>query len=294
MNKKISFVNQIEHEGFLKNALAVHGSVSPRVIKKVIVVFFYSCVASIINSIYPSVYLPIGPFEYAGLVMGLILVFRVNAGYDRWWEARKLWGNIVNHCRNLVIIIENYLQTGDTKEKSRVINYVAAMPFLVKNNLRGDNSCDDVKHLVGELDLLKIMRSDNEPVVLSSMIAHALNHFRTQNQLDSFAFFRAEETRGLILDCHGACERILKTPIPFVMAIKSRRFIFLFLMALPFATVTTSLYITPIITGLVAYALFSLDQIGVELQNPFSESSLSHLPLSDICLNIEKNILEIR
>ena len=81
-----------------------------------------------------------------------------------------------------------------------------------------------------------------KPVALSSMIAHELNKFRNQNQLDNFAFLQAEEALALILDCHGACERILKTPIPF-------------LMALPFATVSTSIYITPFITGIVAYAL---------------------------------------
>ena len=287
----MSFVNQIEHDSFLKNAFALKGSVTPRVIKKVFVIFFYSCLISIINYIEPSVFLPIGPFEYAGLIMGLILVFRVNAGYDRWWEARKIWGNIVNQSRNLAIIISKYALTDDSKAK--VIDYISAMPFLVKNSLRDNDSVDDIKHLIGKIDLLKIIQSKNKPVILSSMIAHELNNFRNQNLLDPFSFLQAEEARALILDCHGACERILKTPIPFVMAVKSRRFIFLFLIALPFATVSTSLYITPFITGLVAYALLSLDQIGIELQNPFSEGNLSHLPLNDICINIEKNIVEI-
>jgi len=294
MNKKIPFVNQIEHDSFLQNALTLKGSVTPRVIKKVIFVFLYSCLISFINYIEPSVFLPIGPFEYAGLIMGLILVFRLNAGYDRWWEARKIWGNIVNQSRNLAIVISNYVLTDDSNEKLKVINYIAAMPFLVKNSLRGDDSVDDIKHLVGNIDLLKIIQSENKPAILSSMIAYGLNKFRNQNQLDSFSFLQAEEARALILDSHGACERILKTPIPFVMAVKSRRFIFLFLMALPFATDSTSLYITPFITGLVAYALLSLDQIGVELQNPFSQDRLSHLPLNNICNTIEKNISEIQ
>ena len=257
--------------------------------------FIYSCLISIIKYKIPSVFLPIGPFEYAGLVMGLILVFRLNAGYDRWWEARKLWGNIVNQSRNFAIIISNYLLADDSdNEKRKIINYIAAMPFLIKNSLRSSDSVDDIKHLVEKNDLLKIIQSENKPVILSSMIAHELNKFRNQNQLDPFSFLQAEEARALILDCHGACERIEKTPIPFVMAVKSRRFIFLFLMALPFATVGTSIYITPFITGIVAYALLSLDQIGVELQHPFSQERLSHLPLNNICLNIEKNIVEIR
>ncbi len=291
MSKKKSFVNQIEHDGFLQNAVALKGSVTPKVIKKVLIIFIYSCLISIINYIEPSIYLPIGPFEYAGLIMGLILVFRVNAGYDRWWEARKIWGNIVNQSRNLAIVISNYALTNDSKVK--VINYISAMPFLIKNSLRNNASVDDIKHLIGKGDLLKIKQSESRPAILSSMIAHEINHFRNQNQLDPFSFLKAEESRALLLDCHGACERILKTPIPFVMAVKSRRFILFFLIALPFATVSSSLYITPFVSGLVAYALLSLDQIGLELQNPFSEGNLSHLPLNDICINIEKNIVEI-
>lgn len=293
MSKKISFVNQAEYDSFLQNALTLQGSITPRVIKKVFFIFLYSSFIAMINYIVPSVYLPIGPFEYAGLVMGLILVFRLNAGYDRWWEARKIWGNIVNQSRNLAIVVANYVSTDDLHAKAKLINYIKAMPFLVKNSLRAIESVDDIQHLIEKNELSHIVQSNNAPVVLSSMTADALNGFRNQNQLDSFAFLEAEKMRALILDCHGACERILKTPIPFVMAVKSRRFIFMFLMALPFAIVSTSIYITPFITALVAYALFSLDQIGVELQNPFSQKNLSHLPLDGICITIEKNIEEL-
>jgi putative membrane protein len=294
MSQNTPYVNQAEYDGFLKNALTLKGSITPRVIKKVMCVFFYSCSISFINYLDPFVFLPIGPFEYAGLIMGLILVFRLNAGYDRWWEARKLWGNIVNQSRNLAIIIANNTRTDDINAKLKVMNYITAMPFLVKNSLRSNDVIDEINHLVENVDLSNLIKSKNKPVILSSMIAQELNHFRHQNQLDPFSFLQAEQMRELTLDCHGACERILKTPIPFVMAVKSRRFIFLFLLALPFAIVSTSLYISPFITGVVAYALFSLDQIGVELQNPFSERNLSHLPLNDICISIEKNITEIR
>ncbi len=294
MSKKASFVNQAEHNSFLQNALTLQGSITPKVIKKVFIIFVYSCIISIINYLEPSIYLPIGPFEYAGLIMGLILVFRLNAGYDRWWEARKIWGNIVNQSRNLAIIVANNVSSVDQRVIVKVMNYIAAMPFLVKNGLRNNESVNDIKHLVAQHDVSKLKTSNNKPVILSSMIAQELNNFRHQNHMDSFSFLQAERLRALILDCHGACERILKTPIPFVMAVKSRRFIFLFLLALPFAIVSTSIYVNPFITALVAYALFSLDQIGVELQNPFSEENLSHLPLNSICTSIEKNIEDIR
>ena len=293
MNKKIIFVNKIEHDGFIQNALTLKGSVTPRVIKNVMFVFFYSCIISVINFYEPSVFLPIGPFEYAGLIMGLILVFRLNAGYDRWWEARKIWGTIVNQSRNFAIIISNYISDDASEEKSSVLNYIAAIPYLIKNNLRNEDSFEDAKHLFEKDDTGQLIISENKPLILASMIANKLTNLRHTNQMDSFAFLKAEEARALILDCHGACERILKTPIPYVMAIKVKRFILLFLIPLPFATVSSSLYLTPFITGIVAYALFSVDQIGLELQNPFSQNSLSHLPLDTICNTIEKNIMDI-
>ena len=177
---------------------------------------------------------------------------------------------------------------------SRVTNFISALPYLMKNNLRGDGSIDVIKHLVENSIFSILEQSEHKPNALSSIIAQELYISRSSGELDPFSFFQAEEKRSIILDAQGACERILKTPMPFVMAVKSRRFIFLFLLALPFALVNMSVLITPVITGLVAYAIFSLDQIGVELQNPFSEERLSHLPLNEICQTIERNILEIQ
>jgi len=294
MNNKEQWVNRPEHDGFLKNALAIRGSVTPKVIRKVLFMIGYSAFISYLNHLMPSISLPVGPFEYAGMIMGLILVFRLNAGYDRWWESRKIWGNVVNQSRNLAIIISNYPNSKKRDWKIKLTNYIAALPYLMKNNLRGDTSIGEIRHLVDKnmLDILE--QSEHKPNTMSSIIAHELNLLRLSNDLDSFSFLQAEEKRSLILDSQGACERILKTPMPFVMAVKSRRFIFSFLMALPFALVNIPLWIGPLITGIVAYALFSLDQIGIELQNPFSEERLSHLPLNDICNIIEKNILEIQ
>ena len=292
--KKKKYVNKHEYSSFLKNALALRGSVTPRVINKVFFMVGYSIIISCLKCLIPSISLPVGPFEYAGLVMGLILVFRVNSGYSRWWEARKLWGNIVNQSRNLCIIVISYSKSKDPNWTQKLTNYVAALPYLMKNNLRGSSSIKEIKHLLDEHLLLLIEEAEHKPVVLSSFIANELALVHANHEMDSFAFLQAEKKRELILNCQGACERILKTPIPFVMAIKARRFIFLFLLVLPFALSHVSVYISPIITGLVSYALFSLDQIGVELQNPFSEDRLSHLPLDVICATIEKNIKELQ
>lgn len=289
-------VNKEEYTDFFKSAFALKGSVTPRVFKYVLIMILYAIAVSFLNLYYPSMSLPMGPFEYGGLVMGTILVFRVNAGYDRWWEARKIWGNIVNQSRNLTIIVLNYsaLTDMDKTWKMKVTNDIAALPYLMKNHLRGQSNLEEVVHLLEQPFFEKLKIAEHKPNVLMQEIAYQFNQQHQNKRMDSFSFLEAEQKRAQILDAHGASERILKTPMPFVMAVKSRRFIFLFLIALPFALVNVSLWISPIISGLVAYTLFSLDQIGVELQNPFSEERLSHLPLNDICKTIEKNIKELQ
>lgn len=294
MTENNKTINQYEYPNFMECALAIHGSITPKVWKKVLAASVYACFISLLSIFIPSLSLPISPFEYAGVIMGLILVFRVNAGYDRWWEARKLWGTVVNCSRNLAIIIINYIESSNSDEINNSFDLIAAMPYLMKNTLRGSTSTDEVKHLLDVNTYVQLQQWQHKPNFISSKLAGLLSQMQKNGRLNQFSFLKAEELREEILDCQGACERILKTPMPFVMAIKSRRFILLFLMILPVALVNYPVYINPIIVTLVAYALFSLDQIGVELQNPFSIDNLSHLPLNDICNTIENNLIEIK
>ena len=293
MNQNDGLQNQHEYPSFLKSALALKGSVTPKVMKKVSFVIIYTSLVSYLCYLFPSAALPVGPFEYGGLIMGLILVFRVNAGYDRWWEARKSWGNIVNQCRNLTIILVNYTNQGAQDWIIKITNMISVLPYLMKDNLREHTDVQYLSHLIDIDNIQPLRESKHRPIIMTSMIAQELNIARNNYGLDSFAFLRAQEGIERLIDAHGACERILKTPMPFVMAVKSRRFILFFLLMLPFALANVSLFISPLIAGIVSYALFSLDQIGIELQNPFSEKNLSHLPLNDICKTIEQNIREI-
>lgn len=294
MNQNDGLQNQPEYQSFFKSALTLKGSVTPKVMRKVGLIVLYTALVDCLCYLFPEAIIPIGPFEYGGLIMGLILVFRVNAGYDRWWEARKLWGNVVNQSRSLAIILVNYTHSEAQNWVVKVTNMIAALSFLMKDHLRGQSNIDRLCSLLDEEQRNQLNESKNRPIILASMIAHELHIGRTAYGLDSFAFLHAQEQLEQIIDAQGACERILKTPMPFVMAVKSRRFILFFLTMLPFALANESLLISPLIAGVVSYALFSLDQIGIELQNPFSEQNLSHLPLDTVCNTIEANIKEIR
>ncbi len=284
--------NHGESKLFLRTALAWSGSVTPQVLPRVAFAAIYATTTLALWHIFPEMTLPMTPFEYSGAILGLLLVIRLNAGIDRWWEARKLWGNIVNQSRNLAIIGSQYSPAAEV-ERIKFLRWVAVFPHVMRYSLRRENSLPDVSRLLGAEEASRIASAQHMPTYVGARLAKQLSELRAAG-LDQFAFQRAERERALLIDAIGACERILNTPIPLVLAIKIRRFITIFLIFLPLALFERLGILTPLITALASYPLFSLDEIGAELQNPFSPRNLSHLPLDTICRNIEGNVLSLR
>jgi len=283
--------NQGEAKNFLRTALAWTGSVTPRVLPRVLAAAAYALAIAYISKLVPDFSIEITPFEYSGAVLGLLLVLRVNAGMDRWWEARKIWGSIVNQSRNLAIIGYEYSPKKD-ELTSQFLRWVAAWPHVMRESLRKETKLLETEKLLGAQDAQKVRMAQHMPTYVGAKVARLLSELRKQG-LDDFAFQRAERERAILIDDIGACERIRNTPIPFVLAIKTRRFILLFLLLLPLALIHRLDWLTPLVVALAAYPLFSLDEIGAELQNPFSPRNLSHLPLVGICNTIEGNVLSL-
>lgn len=282
------FTNQGEPKHFMKTALSWSGSVTPRVLPRVVVAALYSLAVVYLAKLFPQFSIPITPFEYSGAVLGLLLVLRVNQGIDRWWEARKIWGSIVNQSRNLAIIGYEYTPKGETGRQ--FLRWVAAWPHVMRESLRKETALLETERLLGLEEANRIRSAGHMPTYVGARLAKWLMQLRTLG-LDDFAFQRAERERAILIDDIGACERIRNTPMPYVLAVKTRRFIFLFLLLLPLALIERAEWLTPLVVALASYPLFSLDEIGAELQNPFSPRNLSHLPLTGICNTIEANVL---
>ncbi|MCX6123981.1 MAG: bestrophin family ion channel [Proteobacteria bacterium] len=258
---------------------------------RVLIAALYAGLVYFLSRFIPNFSIPITPFEYSGAVLALILVMRVNAGHDRWWEARKLWGSIVNQSRNLATATLAYNSPGD-ETANRVAGWAAAWPYVMKNSLRSLKNINEISRFVGASEVDWLNRKDHMPSQVGLKVARLLNQLRVSG-MDNFAFQRAETERSALIDAIGACERIKSTRMPFVLAVKTRRFILLFLLLLPIALIDRVGLLTPLVMALAAYPLFSLDEIGAELQNPFSERNLSHLPLDRICDTISSNIMNL-
>lgn len=232
----------------------------------------------------------IAPYELIGVTLAVLLMIRTNSGYDRWYEGRKLWGGIVNQSRNLAQIGLVY-GPQERAWREEFVRWVAAFSHACRHSLRGESNIDDMQNLLDERELNAMQRAQHMPLYVARRLARMLQSALDNGQIDRFAFLEAEHQRAQLIDHIGACERILKTPLAESLSVKIRRFLFLYLMALPFGIFDKAGIATPLIVMLVAYPLLSLDQISVELQNPFSKRRLSHLPLDEICVSIQRNVL---
>ncbi len=290
----------------------LRGSVAPRIILDVLGFGLLAAVvvgASELATKYfqVSLALPSGPFEAAGAIVGLLLVLRLNAGYDRWWEARKLWGGIVNESRNLAIAGLAYGPT-DHQWRVQFVKWVASFPHATRRSLRGERQVPELARLLSEQEIEHLLSHDHLPDAVSRQIASLLAEAK-QSGMDGFAFYSAEKQRCLLIDYLGGCERILKTPLARSGAIQVRQFIFILLAALPFTLLgdfdgevsdaffgtglDLRVWLVPLFIMLIAFMLLSLDRIGMELQNPFDTRRVNFLPLDDICITIEQNLLEL-
>ncbi len=290
----------------------IRGSVTPRITFDVL---GFGIIASL--SVFACQYakrhydvdltVPSGPFQVAGAMLGLLLVLRLNAGYERWWEARKLWGGIVNQSRNLAIAGLAY---GPRDQHWRVnfVKWVAVFPHVTRRSLRGERHVPELARLLSSEQIEWLLTNEHLPDAVSREIATLLAEGR-HSGLDGFAFQEAEKQRGLLIDYLGGCERILKTPLARSGAIQVRQFIFLLLAALPFTLLqdfegsiygslfgsdaSDRIWLVPVFIMVLAYMLLALDRIGMELQNPFDTRRVDFLPLDGICKTIEQNVLEL-
>lgn len=280
--------NRHEYEGFWKNAVSWTGSITPKVIIRTLFFVVYAAGLTFWLNEHPALSFMLGPFEASGATLGILLVLRTNAGYERWWEARKLWGGIVNQSRNLVVSVLQY-GPQDAQWTKEFTNWTIVFAHCVRRSLRGESDLPELAEILTPTQIRKIQQSDHMPGYVSQQLARLLQVARDRG-MDGFSFLQVDRERALLMDHLGACERILKTPIPLVLAFKIRRFILLFLMVLPVVLIPKVGWFTPAFMLVIAYPLFALDQIGVELQNPFCITSVSHLPLDDITRMIQRQL----
>ena len=279
---------------FWGESISLKGSATPYVLTRVMIFGLFATVVTAIdlNVNLPDLRIPLTPYEIVGAALALLVGLRTNAGLERWWEARKLWGAILNQSRNLAIAGLAY-GPADPAWRDRFVRTAIVFAHVARRSLRGQRDLPEVAKLLGAEEAVRIATAEHMPSAVSRTLADLLRD-ALDGGMDPLAFNQIEAQRGLLIDDLGGCERILKTPLPIAYSIQIRRFIVLFLLTLPFGIVDKVFYwLTPIATMFAAYPMLALDKIGTELQFPFSPTRLNHLPLDDITTTIERNLLAL-
>ncbi len=220
-----------------------------------------------------------------GFVISMLLVFRTNTAYDRWWEGRRIWGNLTNASRNFALKINAFVP--DMAHKKKLYRLIVEYVFALKRHLRGHQN--DSEHFVSAH---KIEAKYHKPNYIAKLIMLELNELLQQKIInEQQLLFINEEIRAFTDSC-GACERIKNTPIPFSYTVFLKKFIFFYVMTLPFGYVFTLGYIVIPVVIFVFYVLASLELIAEEIENPFGNDA-NDLPLLQLCKNIQKHVGEI-
>ena len=284
-------VNDFEPPTFIQTATSIASSVLKKLIPSMITLGLWSILVVVIDMfVYRFPKVSITPTELFGAAIGILIVFRTNAGHDRWWEARKVWGGIVNQCRNYAIAALAY-GPKDTLWREHIIESIAAFPYSVKDNLRDLPYCKSATRILEHE--IAATNGLHMPSIISMESAVLNEQAHSKHQISELAFFKLEEERSKLIDYTGKCERIKSTPMPLAYAIEVRRILLLFLILAPMALVGEVGIYTPLVLLLTGYPFLALDQIGQDLQSPFALESVSHLPLDNICQMIEKNLSEL-
>jgi len=227
-------------------------------------------------------------YSLIGFVLSLLLVFRTNTAYDRWWEGRKKWGELVNNSRNLAIKISALTDDPEIRAyfKRMISNYV----FAMKEHLR-----EGVK--LEELDLTdeekkELSQFKHKPNYIAQKMYAKLHAMKQSGKLTEENYIVMDVNLKTFSDIIGACERIKNTPIPYSYSMFLKKFIFIYVTTLPLAFVNTFGYYSSLVSIFVFYVLVSMEILAEEIEDPFGRDD-NDLPTDDLCQRIKANVSEV-
>lgn len=221
-----------------------------------------------------------------GFVISLLLVFRTNTAYDRWWEGRKLWGALVNNSRNLAIKIT--IMINDKEDKVIMRRLIPAYASVLNLHLKNA----DISHELFDDATLPPDHYNHKPNQIAKAIMKKVNEMYLDKKITGDQLIVLNSEIQSFTDICGACERIKNTPIPYSYSAFIKKFIFIYVMTLPFGYVfQLGYYVIPVVV-FIFYVLASLELIAEEIEDPFGTDP-NDLPTEKIAENIRKNIEEL-
>jgi putative membrane protein len=271
----------------------LRGSIVPAIAPKVAAIFVLAvAVATFAELAHPPGIerVSVAPFTLLGLVLSIFLSFRNNACFDRWWEGRKLWGQLIYESRSLARLCSTLL-AGQPARADRICRLAIAFAHALAARLRGQDAALAGLPWVPEADRGRYTQRQNVPDQLLAMIAVETTAALHAGEIDSILYAQFETRLHALSSIQAGCERILLTPLPFAYTLLLHRCAWMFCVLLPFGLASSLGWATPVVSAVLAYAFFGLDQLGEEMEEPFGLEP-NDLPLDAMVRTIEIDLLD--
>ncbi len=247
--------------------------------------------------------LAVTPFTILGAAITIFLGFRTNTAYDRWWEARNLWGGLVNQSRTLIrqaitfhgaSLPEN--ADGDNPAASPFVHRMAHLQMAFVNatrtHLRQQDVLPQIERYLSPEDKESVKEIQNVPLALLRLMGLELRRAHRTNLLDTIPLSAMDSTLSELTDLLGGCERIKNTPLPRQYDTVPQFAIYIYSLFLPLGLVSSIGWWTPIISSLITFLFIAIDSIGSNIEDPF-ENKIHDVPMSTLCRTIEINLCQM-
>ncbi|MDB5272767.1 MAG: hypothetical protein JWO58_1134 [Chitinophagaceae bacterium] len=227
---------------------------------------------------------------YMGAALGLLLVFRNSTAYEKWWEARKEVGSLVNTTRNFALCLNAFLPYGH-QVKTHLIELLASYVFTLKDHLRDKHTLSYISNL-SEKEKKIVEKAEHKPNIIANLMMVHIEDLWKKKEITDLQQFLLIEKINLLIDIQGKCERIKNTPIPMAYGFLLKFFINIYVVILPFSLIGDIGWGCVPLVMLLYYILMSIVVTAEEIEEPFG-TDLNDLQLDLISQNIGNNIREI-
>lgn len=291
----------------LKIFFTLRGSIVPKIYPQILLTTLLSTLITVIQHWYPNSfpYYGTATFTLIGIALSLFLGFRNNASYQRWWEARTLWGQLVYDSRSLARQVLSFIDEDNTtaiedgkdsnetaRNTQRTMIYLTiAFAHAVRHRLRGSSPWEDIEPFVAAIHHDGMHQAKNVPDYIMRLMGKQLGDIRRQGMVSEQVIQNMDERLTSMTIVLAACERIHNTPLPFAYMLLVHRTTYLYCIMLPFGLVASLGWATPLICAVIAYTFFGLDALSEELEEPFGFAA-NQLPLTALSRTIEINLRE--
>lgn len=289
----------VEESNWVRLVLQWRGSIAPKVFPGVLLCGGLGFLVSLLD------YLEL-PVSWQGfdvvitnvsynLVLGLLLVFRTNTAYERFWEGRKAWAALTTNIRSLgyliwVAIAE--VEPKDREKKVSTLRLLVAFAIATKLQLRQQPVNHELEALMTPDQFLKLKAVKSTPLQLAVWIGDYVQQQYKRNLVNPNQLTATNMLVNGLLEALTTCERIVLTPIPLAYAIYLKRLLLIYCISLPFQVVNSLQWWTIPIVATLSFVLLGIEQIGTEIENPFGDDE-NDLPLEEICNTILNNIEDL-